>query len=191
MHIDKGNVLKCKGRINNSSPALNSKQPILLPHDNPYVALLIIDAHQCVKHCGTNDTLTALRERLWILKGRQTVGKVIRSCTLCHRMEGSAYPPVSSPDLPTERASEDPPFTHVGLDCVGPLYIRTDTSENNKTYICLFTSAATLAIHLELVNDLNVSSFLLAFRRFRGRRSLPATLMSDNTKTFKAASKEV
>jgi len=46
-------------------------------------------------------------------------------------------------------------------------------------------------IHLELVNDLNVSSFLRAFRRFCGRRGLPVTLISDNAKTFKAASKEV
>jgi len=57
---------------------------------------------------------------------------------------------------------------HVGLDFVGPLYARTDknSSENPKKYICLFTCAATRAIPLELVNDLNVSSFLLAFRRF-------------------------
>jgi len=99
LYIDEDSVLRRKGRINNSSLTLNSKQPILLPHDNPYVVLLIIDAHQCVKHSGTNDTLTALRERFWILKGRQTVGKVIRSCTLWRRMDGSAYPHVSSPKI--------------------------------------------------------------------------------------------
>ena len=36
------------------------------------------------------------------------MGKVIRSCTLCRRMERSAYPPVGSPDLPSDRVSEDP-----------------------------------------------------------------------------------
>ena len=55
----------------------------------------------------------------------------------------------------------------------------------------MFTCAATRAIHLELVNDLNISSFLLAFRRFCGRCGLPATLLSDNAKTFKSAAKEV
>ena len=121
------------------------------------------------------------------------MGKVVRWCTLCQRMDGSAYPPVSPPDLPSDRVSDDPPFTHVGLDFTGPLYVRADknSSENHKTYICLFTCAATRAIHLELVNDLNVSSFLLAFHRFCGRHGLPATLLSDNAKTFKSAAMEV
>jgi len=35
-----------------------------LPHNQHNVKLLIIDAHQRVKHSGTNDTLTALREIL-------------------------------------------------------------------------------------------------------------------------------
>ena len=49
------------------------------------------------------------------------------------------------------------------------------------------------AIHLELTRGLNADSFLLAFRRFVGRRGLPATLslLSDNAKTFKSCSKEV
>ena len=193
LYIDESKVLRCKGRINNSSLALNSKRPILLPPDHPYVKLLITDVHQRVKHSGTNDTLTALRERFWILKGRQVVGKIVRWCTFCQKMDGSAYPTVSPPDLPSDRVSEDPPFSHVGLDFAGPLYVHADknSSENHKTYICLFTCAATRAIHLELVNDLNVSSYLLAFRRFCGRCGLPSTLLSDNAKTFKAASREV
>ena len=39
--------------------------------------------------------------------------------------------------------------------------------------------------------SLNVPDFLLAFRRFSSRRELPATLTSDNAKTFKASKKEV
>ena len=91
-----------------------------MPHDHPYVKLLVLDAQQCFKRSGTNDTLTALREML--LKSRKAVGKVVRSCTLCHRMDGSAYPPVGSHDLPSDRVSKDPPFAHVDFDFVGPLY---------------------------------------------------------------------
>jgi len=146
-----------------------------------------------VKCSGTNGTLTTMKERFWILKGRKAVGKLVKWCTLCQRMDRSVYPPVSPPDLSSDRVSDDPPFTHVGMDFAGPLYIHTDqeSSENHKTCICLFTCAATRAIHLELVNDLNVSSFLLAFHKFCGQHGLPATLLSDNAKTFKSASKEV
>ena len=53
------------------------------------------------------------------------------------------------------------------------------------------TCASTRAIHLELTQGLSVPAFLLAFRRFVSRRGLPATLISDNAKTFKAASNEL
>ena len=58
-------------------------------------------------------------------------------------------------------------------------------------YMCLFTCASTRAIHLELTRGLNVDSFLLAFRRFVGRRGLPTTLLSDNATTFRSSSKEI
>ena len=46
-------------------------------------------------------------------------------------------------------------------------------------------------IHLELTADLSTVSFLQAFRRFTSRRGLPATILSDNAKTFKSASSDV
>ena len=60
-----------------------------------------------------------------------------------------------------------------------------------KTYVCLFTCASTCAVHLELVPNLNAESFLLAFRKFASRRSLPSLLLPDNSKTFKSACKEI
>ena len=78
------------------------------------------------------------------------------------------------------RVSEDLLFTHTGVDFAGPLFIQGNS-----------TCASTRAIHLELTQSLSVESFLLAFRRFTSRRGLPATLMSDNGKTFKGSSKEI
>ena len=108
-------------------------------------------------------------------------------------MDGVAYPVVKPPDLPTTCVSDNPLFSHTGVDFAGPLYVHSpdETTSSMKTYICLFTCASTRAVHLELVADLNVSSFLLAFRRFTSRRGLPTTLLSDNAKTFKSAAKEV
>ena len=53
------------------------------------------------------------------------------------------------------------------------------------------TCASTRAVHLEMTQGLSVPAFLLAIRRFIGRRGLPATFISDNAKTFKSASKEL
>ena len=60
-----------------------------------------------------------------------------------------------------------------------------------KIYICLFTCATRRAIHLEIVTDLSVETFLLAFRRFASHRSLPQVLVSDNATTYTAAADEL
>jgi len=106
---------------------------------------------------------------------------------------------ISNPtvDLPSERVSEDPPFTHVGLDFAGPLFVTDGNSEganeiqSSKVYVCLFTCASTRAVHLEMTRGLGVQAFLLAFQGFTTRRGLPATLNSDNAKTFKSSCKEI
>ena len=60
-----------------------------------------------------------------------------------------------------------------------------------KCYVCLYTCLSTRAVHLELVEGLDVEAFIRSFRRFCSRRGLQATLLSDNAKTFKSASREV
>ena len=185
----------CKGHLNNSSLHLQSKNPVILPRHHRIVELLVLWAHQNIKHSGVSDTLVYLREKYWIIKGQQVVRKIVRSCVICRKLEGPSYPSVPAPDLPFERVSDHPPFTYTGLDFAGPLFAcESNGSEMKvmgKVYICLFTCASTRGIHLELTRGLDVDSFLLALRRFSARRDLPATLFSDNAKTFRAASKEV
>ena len=190
LFLDDNDVLRCRGRINNSTLTMTEKNPILLPSKHVFVKLLITRAHQQVKHGGVNVTLTTLREQYWILKGRQVVKGILRKCVICKKLEGRPY---DLPPTPACRVSDDPPFAHTDLDFAGPLYIQesTDKASNFKVYICLFTCASTRAIHLELTRGLNVDSFLLAFRRFVGRRGLPASLQSDNAKTFRLSSKEI
>jgi len=129
------NILKCKGRINNSTLSLQSKNPVLLPSNHRFVELIVAQSHHKVQHSGVNDTLVLLRERYWILKGRQAVRKVCRSCVTCKRLQGMCYPSVSSPYA---RVSEDPPFAHTGVDFAGPLFTSNKEDNLNKTYICLF-----------------------------------------------------
>jgi len=188
--LDKDKLLRCQGRVNNSQLSLSSKKPSLLPSKHPLVTLLVRNAHELAKHYGVSQTLALLRERYWLLKGRQVTCKVIGSCVACR---GLAYTTGSPPDLPTERVSEDPPFSHTGVDFAGPLYVNSVNQSNGqeKAYVCLFTCASTCVVHLELTHDMTIDSFLLALCRFSGFRGLPATLISDNAKTFKSCSKEV
>ena len=140
-------------------------------------------------HNGTRETLNLVRQKYWILRGREKVKSIVRHCVLCKKIEGLPYQSVFCPDLPDFRVDDAPPFTHVGIDFAGPLTV--SNKENAKCYVCLFTCASTRAVPLELTETLDVEAFIRAFRRFSARRGLPATVISDNAKTFKSASKEV
>ena len=72
------------------------------------------------------------------------------------------------PPLVKSRVSQTDPFQVTGVDFTGALFVRTPSGES-KVYICLFTCAVSHAIHLEIVTDLTVESFLYAFHRFVGR----------------------
>ena len=134
--IDDLGLFHCKGRINNSQLDIASKRPLLLSRHHPGVKLLVQRVHNDIKHNGTTVTLLIIREKFWILKGRQTVKKVIKLCVVCNKLEGMPYSPMVPPDL-SFCTSEGPPFCHAGVDFAG-LYTR-GCNGTEKTYVCLFT----------------------------------------------------
>ena len=97
-----------------------------------------------------------------MIRGREAVKKVIRKCVVCLKHEGLPYGTHQPGDLPNTRVSDDPPFSHVGLDFAGPIYFDSKDREvdnersSKKSYVCLFTCSSTRAVHLELCRSLNV-----------------------------------
>ena len=57
--------------MNNAEFLGSARNPILLPAKNDFVQLIIKKVHASVKHYGLRDTLTTVRERFWILRGRE------------------------------------------------------------------------------------------------------------------------
>ena len=77
-------------------------------------------------------------------------------------MKRLPYPTVVTPDLPSIRVSDSPPFSHTGIDYVGPLYTHSknsDATNVDKVYLCVSMCASTRSVHLELAPDLSVESF--------------------------------
>jgi hypothetical protein len=105
---------------------------------------------------------------------------------MSRKVTGTPFKTPDSAPLPKIRVQERAPFAVTGVDFGGPLYVRTQLGEA-KTYICLFTCAVTRSVHLEIVSDLSEEKFLLAFRRFSSRKSLPLTMISDNASTYVAS----
>ena len=76
LFLDTAGVIRCQGRINNATIPNNSKIPILLPSHSHFTRLLILQRHSQVLHNGIGETLNAVRETHWIVRGRATVKKV-------------------------------------------------------------------------------------------------------------------
>ena len=190
LFLDDTGLICCGGRIHNAPVSESAKFPRLLPPKDPFTELVIRDTHIRQLHAGVNSTLTALRLWYWIPAGRQHVKKAISHCVTCKKISGLPYDIPDPPPLPKSRLQQAEPFTVTGVDFTGALHIR-EAGVQRKVYICLFTCATTRAIHLEVVTDLSVQTFLLAYRRFAARKSVPQQMISDNASTYLSAAEEL
>ena len=182
VYKDKWGILRCGGRF-----PLESKHPILLPKKCHYTNLIITRYHRKVIHSGVSQTLAAIRDDYWIIQGRSAVRKVIRQCLICIHWEGSPFKTPKMASLPNFIVSAgNPPFTYVGLDYLGPLYVKDEQTAKRKNWVCLFTCLNVRAIHLELVEDMSSNSFLCCMRRFIGRRGTPKLVISDNASQIRS-----
>ena len=149
-----------------------------------------MDAHGKVMHEGVDATLNQVRLNFRIIKGRQTVRNILKSCYLRNlwRLKRLKAPPVA--DLPAYRICSEYPFQSCGLDFAGPLLVKNpfgDSEKLFKSYILLFTCATTRAVHLELTPDMSAPTVIRAIQRFMARKGYPELFVSDNFTSFKSA----
>ena len=85
--IDDNDLLRINGRLRLSEDIpYDTKYPILLPKNHHLTRLVVLDAHETLGHgSGIEHTLTQLRGRFWIVKGRRVVRNIIKSCPECRR----------------------------------------------------------------------------------------------------------
>ena len=185
--IGEDGLLRARCRLNYSDLTFDEKFPILLPKCH-FSLLIVREKHAQLKHAGVSQMITAVRDHYWVIGLRSLARKVKGECLSCKRVDARACQEPMAP-LMEARLKKAPAFNTTGLDYAGPVYCKDFPGE--KFYILLFTCAVTRAVHLELVNSLSLTHFLLAFRRFVSRRGLPKTVFSDNAKTFKSASTEL
>ncbi|XP_070557391.1 uncharacterized protein [Ptychodera flava] len=191
LFIDDDGILHCGGRIHNAPIEFATKFPILLPNGHPFTNLIIRHDHVRLKHSGAQTIITSLRQRYWIPQIRRAVNSIIRKCVTCRRVDGKPYQKPLTAPLPDYRINMVPPFAVTGVDFTSPLFVKSTNNEETKSYVCLFTCAVSRAVHLELVPDLTTRSFMMAFRRFAARRSLPSKMLSDNASTYLSAADEL
>ena len=189
MFVDDTGVYRCKGRLGNSSLPYETKCPVLLPQNNHLTSLIVRECHEKVLHREVKDTLTDLRCRYWIIKGRQTVKREIADCSTCLKVQGKVCRPIVPAELPDFTVEKDFAFANTGVDIAGPLYVKNvygGDQKMYKVYIALFTCASSRAVHLDLVPTLESQTFIRCLKRFIARRGVNQLFVSDNAKTFKS-----
>ena len=106
----------------------------------------------------------------------------------CKQFNTAPEPAPPQGDLPKERTEQMTSFNVVGINYAGPIYYRSKTKEKNL-YMIIYTCSLTQWLHLELLPDMSYKEFLASFKRFVAVRGRPEKIISDNGKTFHAASK--
>ena len=179
--FDREGLLRVGGRTQH--------HPIILPHDHVVSQLLARHFHE-KSHSGVEWSLSLLRQAFWITKGRRLMTRIVHACVTCKKLRAHPAQQLMA-DLPPERVATNlPPFSHVGIDAFGPYHVAYKR-QTVKRYGCIFTCLVCRAVHLEVLESLDVDSFLNAFRRFIARRGTPIKVFSDNGTNFVAGEREL
>ncbi|XP_021332949.1 uncharacterized protein [Danio rerio] len=194
-YVDELGLLRVGGRLSQASLDRDEVCPIILPGQCHITSLLIQHYHKQVEHQGRAFTEGALREAgFWIIGGKRRISSVIFQCVKCRRLRGKFLTQRMS-DLPPERLSIDPPFSFVGVDIFGPWMVTSRRTRggqaNSKRWAVLFTCMSTRAIHIEVIESMDSSSFINALRRFFAVRGPAKQLRSDCGTNFVGACKEL
>ncbi|XP_076047314.1 uncharacterized protein LOC143028837 [Oratosquilla oratoria] len=171
-------LLVVGGRLKHAALNGQAINPVILPHNHRLSTLIVRDCHNS-SHVGEEWTLSHVRKKYRIIRGRKLVKHVKMDCIVCKRLYGVPMNKRMS-DLPPERCEPGrPAFRYVGVDLFEPFHVKVGRSEM-KRYGCLYTCFTTRSIHSEKLDSLRTDAFINSFVRFTARRGYPNKLWSDN-----------
>ncbi|XP_055910058.1 uncharacterized protein LOC129944558 [Eupeodes corollae] len=181
--LDEDGTLRLSSRAQKANSSYSSRNPAILPSRHPLVNLFIDYHHQKNCHMGTATVISDIRESAWIISIRGAVERVRKACFMCKRLKARAAVPLMG-QLPKARLAFDSrPFTHVGVDCFGPLLVKFGRG-TVKRYGMIFTCLTFRAVQIELLNDLSLDQCTMAVRRFLINRVVTRYFYSDNGLNF-------
>lgn len=170
----------------------DTRFPIILPRKNWTTKLIVKHFHELQHHSGTNQTLSALSSRYWIIAGREEIREYEQECRECRRRKRKVGQQIMAPLPEFRTGGSRKAFSHVAVDFAGPFYTKQGRGKSRlKRYLCVFSCMKTRAIHLEPAFGLDTDSFMNAFYRFSSRRGLPEIVVSDNGSNFVGAVHEL
>ena len=182
LFLDKSGLLRCGGRLGNSSMSFSCRFPLYYPANSPLIKERILEMHEIAKHAGPGVTRAKILQTLWIPKSSNTIRRILKSCYHCKRQTGKAFRWPKSPDLPTERVNVEP-YNVIGCDLTGHFNVRNGT-EIEKVYLAIFSCCSSRHISIEILDNMETETFLKAFRRHCSIYGTPSKIISDQGSYF-------
>ncbi|XP_078485266.1 uncharacterized protein LOC108950654 [Ciona intestinalis] len=176
--VDTEGVLRVGGRLIHANVNIDVKNPRILPQKSHITELIIRWHHERMNHMGRGITHNDIRQSgWWVIGGSTAIRSYLNTCVVCRKIRRPTETQKMA-NLPRDRVIEVAPFSYCAVDLFGPFYAKERRSVL-KRYGVLFTCMASRAIHIEITNSLDTSSFINALRRFLARRGPVAQIRSD------------
>ena len=188
-YLDKDDLIRIGGRLSNADLPTTQIHPIILDSKDLLMVKYFTYLHVALCHCGPSLLLSHTGTKLHVLGARRLCRKTCSCCITCRKCKPRVQSQVMA-ELPAQRVTASPPFTHCGMDFAGPFTIklgRVRRPVEVEAHICVFICMATKAVHLEVVSDASTPAFEAALQRFVARRGCPQHLYSDNGGNFTGA----
>ncbi|XP_059083353.1 uncharacterized protein LOC131880688 [Tigriopus californicus] len=185
--VDDVGLLRARGRLSQAQVGYDQRFPVILCPRHPLTKLILKKEHKTDHHPSVNQGLALIRQKYWVLRGREAVRKVRMECKFCQKMMAT---PASQEmaDLPAERlAMGKPTFWNTSVDLFGPFEVLVLRNKVEKRWGVLFACMTTRAVHLEIVPSLSTQDFLNTLRNFVNLRGKPDLLYCDNGTNFVGA----
>ena len=192
--IDEQGLLRVGGRLGKADLGNYECHPLILQGSHHVTTLIVHHYHAKVQHQGRVFTHGLIRSSgFWIIGEKRLVNSHDK-CVTCKRLRGRRQLQKMA-DFPAERLTPAPPFSYVGLDVFGPWQVCARRTRggfaNAKRWAVLFTCMTARAIHIEVIESMDTSSFINALRRFLALRGPVIQLRSDCGSNFIGARNEL
>ena len=152
--MDDEGVLRVGGRLEYSNLPFDEKHPVILDGRGPLARLLIDWAHLRALHGGYRLAHSYVISRAF--------KAILRECPVWAKTLARPSTQIMAP-LPASRVTASLPFSRCGVDYAEPfqgLRSKGRGLRSSKGYVAVFVCLNLKAIHLELVGDLTIASFL-------------------------------
>ena len=197
-------IIRCRTRLKSSEKLPDfTKEPILLPRNNPLIEKFIIFLHESHGHAPLA-TLHYYIMRSYHLWGtRRELARILKLGCFhkgCRKIKplSAPHPPLPRERLDCEGREGDAAqiFRYISVDLAGPLEYRAEGDcecppSIKKSWLLVGCDYLSRAIHLELLRDKSTQSFLFALEKLFTRRGVSKQIFCDNDATFRKGDLEL